>query len=89
MTLESTRWTSGSRSEKFLPLGRVVDVTTHAAEILAFRNQGTARFGENELASFVASRAGLGAAELVDQLAALTSTLRPRDDVALLALTSR
>jgi phosphoserine phosphatase RsbU/P len=57
--------------------------------LIETRNQGTARFGEGELASFVASRAGLGATELVDQLAALTSTLRPRDDVALLALTSR
>jgi phosphoserine phosphatase RsbU/P len=52
------------------------------------RHQGTAQFGESELASFVAGCAGLGAAELVDQLAALTLTLRPRDDVALLALTS-
>ena len=57
--------------------------------LIETRNQGTARFGEGELASFVASRAGLGATELVDQLAALTSNLRPRDDVALLALTSR
>jgi serine phosphatase RsbU (regulator of sigma subunit) len=57
--------------------------------LIETRNQGTARFGENELASFVASRAGLGAAELVDQLAALTSALRPLDDVALLALSSR
>lgn len=46
------------------------------------------RFGESELAGFVASRAGLSAAELVDELAVLTATLRPRDDVALLAATS-
>jgi serine phosphatase RsbU (regulator of sigma subunit) len=57
--------------------------------LIETRNQGTARFGEYELAGFLASRAGLGGAELVDELAALTSTLRPRDDVALLALTSR
>ena len=57
--------------------------------LIETRDPGTARFGENELAGFVSSRAGLGAAQLVDELAALTSTLRPRDDVALLAVSCR
>jgi sigma-B regulation protein RsbU (phosphoserine phosphatase) len=53
------------------------------------RTQNSARFGENELAGFVASRASLSAGELVDELAALILTLRPRDDIAVLALSCR
>ena len=50
------------------------------------RSKGTERFGEDELAGFAASRAGLGAQQLIDELAALTVALEPRDDVALLAI---
>ena len=41
LTAESTRWTSGSRSEKFLPLGRVVGVT--------IRRRGLQRCGGRRL----------------------------------------
>jgi phosphoserine phosphatase RsbU/P len=53
------------------------------------RQLGSARFGEDELASFLASRGGLSAPELIDELAALILTLTPRDDIALLVLASR
>jgi phosphoserine phosphatase RsbU/P len=47
------------------------------------------RFGEDELAGFAAIRAGVGAEQLIDELAALAVTLQPRDDVALLAIGCR
>lgn len=45
-------------------------------------------FGEEALVAFVSERAGMPAPELVGELAALVHTLRPDDDVALLALTA-
>jgi hypothetical protein len=50
------------------------------------RAQNSAQFGEDELADFIASGAALTTGELVDELAALILTLRPRDDIAVLAL---
>lgn len=52
------------------------------------RHRGVTRFGEDDLATFAASRVRLDAGQLVDDLAALTITLQPKDDVALLAITS-
>ncbi|WAJ43560.1 SpoIIE family protein phosphatase [Mycobacterium sp. Aquia_216] len=57
--------------------------------LIETRNRGVGQFGEDELASFVASRAGLSASELIDDLVALILTLRPSDDIALLVFASR
>jgi sigma-B regulation protein RsbU (phosphoserine phosphatase) len=46
------------------------------------------RFGEEDLIRHVAARIGLTATRLVDDLADLVLTLRPDDDIALLALTA-
>lgn len=52
------------------------------------RPDGADCFGEDALCAFLTERAGLPAAELINDLAALVPTLRPDDDVALLALTA-
>ncbi len=52
------------------------------------RPDGNGCFGENALRVFLADRADLAAAELVNELARLVPTLHPDDDVALLALTA-
>ena len=78
MTLESMRWTSGSRSEKFLPLGRVVDVTIPRWGAPALRralanylNQGNKLFAplfHGLLADLEAETNGLDAAlTLIDE----------------------
>ena len=52
------------------------------------RPGGAGCFGEETLCAFVADRANLPAADLVNELAALVRTLPTDDDVALLALTA-
>ncbi|MBV8965009.1 MAG: SpoIIE family protein phosphatase, partial [Mycobacteriaceae bacterium] len=60
----------------------------YADGITEARPNGVDCFGEDALRVFVADRAGQSAVHLVNDLAALVPTLRPDDDVALLALTA-
>jgi len=57
--------------------------------LIETRNEGAGNFGEGELAGFLASRSGLDADKLIAELVMLISTLRPRDDIALLAFACR
>lgn len=52
------------------------------------RCDGGGRFGEENLRRHLEGRVGLSAAQLVDDLSDLVHTLRPDDDIALLALTA-
>ena len=55
--------------------------------IVEARPDGTATFGEPALRLFLSERVGMPAVQLIADLAELVATLRPDDDVALLALT--
>ncbi|MFS0896331.1 PP2C family protein-serine/threonine phosphatase [Mycolicibacterium litorale] len=52
------------------------------------RPTGSGCFGEEALRRYLTHRVHLGASDLIDDLAALVPTLRPDDDIALLALTA-
>ncbi|MGY4708479.1 PP2C family protein-serine/threonine phosphatase [Mycolicibacterium sp. CBM1] len=56
--------------------------------VVEARPDGTTTFGESALRLFLSERVGLPATRLVAELADLVSSLRPDDDVALLALTA-
>lgn len=49
---------------------------------------GASCFGEAALRRYLTPRVDKRASELIDDLAGLVSTLRPDDDIALLALTA-
>ncbi|WP_422746847.1 PP2C family protein-serine/threonine phosphatase [Mycobacterium sp. WMMD1722] len=52
------------------------------------RRAGGGRFGEEDLRAHLAERVGLSSANLIENLSDLVHTLRPDDDIALLALTA-
>ena len=52
------------------------------------RPDGVECYGEEALRAFLADRVGLPAVDLINELATLVPTLRPDDDIALLALTA-
>lgn len=56
--------------------------------IIEARPDGTTIFGEHALTEFVTARVGLAAADLIEHLTLLISTLHPIDDIALLAFTA-
>jgi phosphoserine phosphatase RsbU/P len=60
----------------------------HTDGITEARPDGTECYGEEALRAFLADRVKLSAADLINELATLVPTLRPEDDIALLALTA-
>lgn len=74
-------------SQCSLQLRRGQTLLLYTDGITEARPDGTECFGEAALRGFLAERTGRAAADLVNDLATLVSTLKPDDDVALLALT--
>jgi phosphoserine phosphatase RsbU/P len=91
------------RSEGGMLVGAIADATFEAVDvvlkpgqtlllytdgIVEARPDGETVFGEPALRRFLSERTALSAGELITELAELVPTLRPDDDIALLALTA-